>query len=259
MPTVSEVEAYIRQAAMRRGIDPDIAVRVAKSEGLAPGVWQSNLYRNGVRERSYGPFQLYMGGGLGNEFERLTGKSAADPSTVFQQVDFALNQAARGGWSPFHGARRVGIGDRDGLRGAQTAPMMLDWSPNAVAFMKNNPQPGGYGPGMPDAENESRYRGSMLGPVTAPAPNTTPTRALAPSGRAAAAPVEPQEPSGKGRSWADRLADAGEAFDQAANEHPAPRINNPFGGDARPTGNQLLQLLQDPREIAKALLARRIG
>src|SRR5262249_18393348 len=90
MPTIAEIEAYIRQAAMRRGMDPDVAVRVAKSEGLAPGVWQSNVCRNGVREPSYGPFQLLVReGGLGNAFQRATGKSAADPSTALQQVDFA--------------------------------------------------------------------------------------------------------------------------------------------------------------------------
>lgn len=164
MPTVSEVEAYIRQAAMRRGIDPDIAVRVAKAEGLAPGVWQSDIDNNGVREPSYGPYQLYMGGGLGNEFERLTGKSAADPSTVFQQVDFALNQATRGGWGPYHGARRVGIGNRDGLLGSHTAPMMPDWGPGTVEFTKNNPQPGGYGPGLRPAGVVIAYaRGRVIG------------------------------------------------------------------------------------------------
>ena len=61
------IEAYIRQAAIARGIDPDIAVRVARSEGgLSDPVRQSDVVKGGVREQSYGPFQLYMAGGLGS-------------------------------------------------------------------------------------------------------------------------------------------------------------------------------------------------
>ncbi|MEP5753655.1 MAG: hypothetical protein ABJ359_02260, partial [Nitratireductor sp.] len=116
---LAELETYIRGAASRRGIDPEIAVKVAKSEGLAPGVWQSNVVKNGRRERSYGPFQLYIDGGLGNEFQKLTGKSPADPSTVFKQIDFALDKAAELGWSPWYGAAKVGVGPRDGPANAR--------------------------------------------------------------------------------------------------------------------------------------------
>src|SRR5262245_49714835 len=151
MPTLSEIEAYIREAAIRRGIDPDVAVRVAKSEGLAPGVWQSNIYSNGVREPSYGPFQLLVGnGGLGSAFRRATGKSPADPSTAFGQVDFALDQAARGGWGPWYGARRAGIGKREGLANAHPAGIGPGLTPAALDFVRNNPQPGGYGRGIAD-------------------------------------------------------------------------------------------------------------
>lgn len=116
---VREVEQYIRQAAARRGIDPNIAVRVARSEGLAPGVWQSNVVKNGRRETSYGPFQLLVGGGLGDKFRRQTGMDPSDPSSVYAQVDFALDQASQGGWGPWYGAAKVGVGRWDGLRGAR--------------------------------------------------------------------------------------------------------------------------------------------
>lgn len=115
----ANVEAYIRQAARARGIDEETAVNVAKSEGLAPGVWQSTETYNGARERSFGPFQLFMDGGLGNKFQQEYGKSPEDPSTVYDQIDFALDEAAKGGWGPWHGAKRVGIGSRDGLAGAK--------------------------------------------------------------------------------------------------------------------------------------------
>lgn len=112
---LSDVSAYIREAAIRRGIDPDIALRVARSEGLAPGVWQSNYYKDGRRETSYGPFQLLVGGGLGDKFIEQTGLDPRDESTVFKQVDFALDQAAKGGWSPWYGAAKVGVGNWDGI------------------------------------------------------------------------------------------------------------------------------------------------
>ena len=112
--------AIIRQAAIERNIDPDIAVRVAESEGLnadpAEG-WQSQIVRDGVREESYGPFQLYMGGGLGNVFMERTGLDPRDPSTAREQINFALDEAARGGWGPWYGAARVGIGEQEGLPG----------------------------------------------------------------------------------------------------------------------------------------------
>lgn len=114
----SEVVAYIRQAAIARGIDPDIAVRVAQSEGL-------NAYV-GDRGSSFGPFQLHYGGvapgmmqsGLGDAFTKKTGLDARDERTWRQQVDFALDTAAKPGgrgWADWYGAGRVGIGQFQGI------------------------------------------------------------------------------------------------------------------------------------------------
>lgn len=115
-PDIAATESYIREAATKRGIDPEVAVKVARSEGLAPGVWQSNVVRgDGKRETSYGPFQLLVGGGLGDKFQKVYGKSPSDPSTLNQQIDFALDEAASGGWSPWYGAAKVGVGARTGL------------------------------------------------------------------------------------------------------------------------------------------------
>ncbi len=126
LPTVSEMETYIRQAATARGIDPDIAVKVARSEGLAPNTWQSNYRRGGYREPSYGPFQLLQGGagtgfpkGMGNDFRRQTGLDPSDPANTYAAIDFALDQAATGGWGPWYGAAKVGVGKRDGLQNAK--------------------------------------------------------------------------------------------------------------------------------------------
>ena len=255
MPTISEIEAYIRQAAVRRGIDPDVAVRVAKSEGLAPGVWQSNVYRNGVREPSYGPFQLLVrDGGLGSAFQRATGTGAADPSTAFQQVDFALDQAARGGWGPWYGAARVGIGRRDGLDNAHPAGIGPGLAPAALDFIRNNPQPGGYS-GLPDPNRQGSGWDTGSAPVFG---SMSPGTARPSTGGGKAIDLIAAGPK-QGRSFGDRLAAAGEAFDRAANEYPAPPIHNAFGGDARQGIDPLLTLLKNPNALALALLARRMG
>jgi hypothetical protein len=129
-PSVAEQERYIRQAAIQRGIDPNVAVRVARSEGLAQGVWQSNFKKGSIREPSYGPFQLLVGGpgtgfpkGLGNAFMRATGLDPRSKSSVFAQIDFALNAAAQKGWGAWYGAAKVGVDKWTGLRGAQPAPI----------------------------------------------------------------------------------------------------------------------------------------
>ena len=70
------LEKQIRASARKNGIDPNVAVRVWKSEGGMS--YQSQIPRKGKgsmggKEASYGPFQLYTGGGLGNEYENEYG------------------------------------------------------------------------------------------------------------------------------------------------------------------------------------------
>jgi len=116
-PQSGEKVDYIRRAAAERGIDPEIAVKVAASEGLNGAV--------GDQGSSFGPYQLHYGGvapggnrvgGLGDEFTRSTGLNARDPNTWREQVNFALDQAKKGGWDPFHGAAKSGIGAWAGIR-----------------------------------------------------------------------------------------------------------------------------------------------
>lgn len=119
-PSREAMTAYIMEAARRRGIDPEVAVAVARSEGLdanpADG-WQSNVVKNGQRERSYGPFQLYIDGGLGNEFMSATNLDPRDPRTWMHQVDFALDHASTNGWGSWYGAANTGVGNMDGIGG----------------------------------------------------------------------------------------------------------------------------------------------
>lgn len=122
VPTKDEISSYIATKAKEMGIDPSVAVAVANSEGLNANpneAWQSGVVKNGQREPSYGPFQLYMGGGLGNSFLKQTGLDPRDPTTWKNQVDYALGHAKQNGWGAWYGARNSGIGDWQGIGGAQ--------------------------------------------------------------------------------------------------------------------------------------------
>ena len=113
---------FIRETAAKYGVDPEVALRVAKSEGLSN--FQSGVFKNGVQEPSFGAFQLYTGGGLGNEFQKETGLDPSDPANEKATIDYALKRAAQGGWGPWYGAKNTGIGEFEGIRGGpvSTAP-----------------------------------------------------------------------------------------------------------------------------------------
>jgi hypothetical protein len=112
------IEDYIRQAAQARGIDPEIALRVARSEGgLKDPYRQGEAMLKYGREESYGPFQLHMRqGGVG--VRAL--EAGVDPRTNWRGgVDYGLDEAARKGWGQWFGAAKAGIGNREGLNGAR--------------------------------------------------------------------------------------------------------------------------------------------
>ena len=52
MPDIATVEAYIRQKAAQLGINPDVAVRVAKSEGRLVVVGRGRGSRKSRGERA---------------------------------------------------------------------------------------------------------------------------------------------------------------------------------------------------------------
>jgi hypothetical protein len=119
MTPKGDLENYIAQAAAKRGIDPNTALRVYGSEGKSAYV--------GDQGSSFGPFQMHYGNiapggnrvaGMGDDFTKATGLDARNPETVNQQIDFALDQAKKNGWGAWHGAQKVGIGQFDGINGA---------------------------------------------------------------------------------------------------------------------------------------------
>ena len=131
--SMGAIERMITQESSRRNINADIAVGVFRSEGY--GSYQSTitsgsqLKRNG-REASYGPYQLYVGGGMGNDYERDTGRDLRTDNTeegILNQVRYALDKAATGSWRPWYGFRAAYPGQsyRYGLSGARPA---RNWS-----------------------------------------------------------------------------------------------------------------------------------
>ncbi|SOC45769.1 tail length tape measure protein [Rhizobium subbaraonis] len=124
-----DIASYITDAAIKRGIDPDVALRVARSEGgLDSWNMRAGYVKNGFREPSYGPFQLLKGGagtgfpaGLGNDFMARTGLDPALAANGPAGVDFALDHASRNGWGAWYGAAKAGIGDWQGIGTGTTA------------------------------------------------------------------------------------------------------------------------------------------
>jgi hypothetical protein len=104
------LSTHIRETAKKYGVDPEVALKVAKSEGL-----RDFLGDNG---KSGGAFQLYTGGGLGNKFKKETGLDPLDPKNEKATIDYALREASKGGWGPWYGAAKVGVGKWDGIGGA---------------------------------------------------------------------------------------------------------------------------------------------
>ena len=148
-----EIEQYIRKSASERGIDPDIAVRVAKSEGgVDDPVRQSGVVKNGKRERSYGPFQLYLDGGLGNKALEA-GIDPRNPEQWREAVDFALDNAKTSGWGQWYGAKKVGIDDWDGIGGPKRGPTSVKKGPTPnVSY--DGTSASATGSGVPAAEDE---------------------------------------------------------------------------------------------------------
>ena len=157
------VRQYIRAKAQSLGIDPNVAEQVSRSEGL-----NSTLGAGGDGGTSDGPFQLHVGGGLGDAYERKYRHSIHDKRYWRDQVDFALEQARNGGWGPWHGwhgPARAGIGlkpdstaldnlQKNGAAPAKTPPMQ---KPRPLPGLDEHgmPIPGVDATGKPLSKKES--------------------------------------------------------------------------------------------------------
>lgn len=112
-PSGGGTRDYIVQGAQRRGLDPNLALAVAGTEG---GWGQFKLGDSG---QSGGPFQLNIefpnapgrGSSLGDAFYRDRRLDPRDPKNERATIDYALDYAAAhgGGFNPdiWHGARNL--------------------------------------------------------------------------------------------------------------------------------------------------------
>ena len=244
-----EIADYIRQAAAARGIDPDVALRVAMSEGgLENPVNQSSYVKNGVREQSYGPFQLYMGGGLGNKALEA-GIDPRDPNQWQKGVDFALDQAKQGGWGPWYGAKKIGVTGMAGIGNAPTQVAAAQPTTATDAIAAQSPTPPPVSPQQAYVDPQV----TNVGPQQ-PMPNAAAALA-APQGRAMA----PQLPPPQNVSAPPPVAAVPQqAPQQVAQSTPAQALSR------GPSIQQLMQVAQDPyldegkRSVVNALLQQKL-
>ena len=107
---------------MKRGINGDTTIKVARSEGGVDQYCKVGVFSTGW---SFWPFQLHYGGagyehygtvaGMGNGFTKLTGWQPETDPPWRDSIRYALNRAKTGGWSSWYGAAAVGIGQWEGI------------------------------------------------------------------------------------------------------------------------------------------------
>jgi|GEM_PF-5336178 len=104
---MSEMERFIRQYAASVGLNPEPIMRTVLNEGgrqsLQPEGYtrQSNVVSGGVREPSYGPFQMhmkYLGGRA-----KAAGYDPRDPAQAFNVAKFAIDEIAKKGLGQWYG------------------------------------------------------------------------------------------------------------------------------------------------------------
>lgn len=110
----AEKEQFIRSEAAKRGINPNVAMAVARSEGF------NNFVSTIPGETSYGAYQLNVSPGgrkghVGDQFRAKTGLDPADPRNERAGIAFALDDVKRNGWAAYHGAKNTGISRWQGV------------------------------------------------------------------------------------------------------------------------------------------------
>jgi hypothetical protein len=146
---VNSIASYIYNRSRQVGVDPNLALGIARYEGLNPNTLGSPTFGNrDAKGYSFGPFQLYSGsadpsriapGGMAYEFQQRFGE-APSASNWEKQVDFALDTMRRRGVSPWYAVRDQGGPEAITQKGAQFARQIgLDggaavaYSPRSIA------------------------------------------------------------------------------------------------------------------------------
>jgi len=187
------VEPYIRERALAYGIDPDVAVAVARTEGLS--TFRSQVrQKDGSLEPSFGAFQLYTGGGLGNNFQKDTGLDPSDPKNERATIDYALRHASLRGWGPWHGAKNAGIGEWQGIGPGGSKP-----GTRVAAAAEPAPAPGGAIPAVPSYAGAFGAPGAPVPAAVAGGPAAPAPAAAVPPAAARRAPLRADYTGASGR------------------------------------------------------------
>jgi len=130
MATVEEIADYIWRRSPQLGVNPALALGIARYEGLNPNTIGSKTFGNpDARGYSFGPYQLYSGssdpskiapGGMAYEFQQKYGQAPSRENWQ-QQVDFSLETMANRGTSPWYAVRDRGGPERITDLGTQYA------------------------------------------------------------------------------------------------------------------------------------------
>jgi hypothetical protein len=117
MAEIGDIASYIYSRAQEIGVDPNLALGIARYEGLNPNTIGSPTFGNrDARGYSFGPFQLFSGspdpskiapGGMAYEFQQKYG-AAPSRENWQQQVDFSLERLKSGGTGPWYAVRDRG-------------------------------------------------------------------------------------------------------------------------------------------------------
>jgi hypothetical protein len=139
MAEIGEIASYIYGRAPEFNVDPDLALGIARFEGLNQKTIGSDTFGNkDARGYSFGPFQLFSGssdpskiapGGMAYEFVQKYGE-APSRSNWQQQVDFALDRMKNVGTSPWYAVRDRGGPQAVAAGGREYATSMGLLGPN---------------------------------------------------------------------------------------------------------------------------------
>lgn len=185
MADPNTVAQYIWRRSRELGINPNMALGIARFEGLNPNTLGSTTYGNpDAAGYSFGPFQLYSGsrdpskiapGGLAYEFKEKYGVAPSKDNWQ-QQVDFSLETMKSRGVTPWHAVRDQGGIDAITQKGARYASQIgLDGSqPVAAAASPANPAAPAAPVYSADLGTAARWLGNKIAPdmVDAPTPLT---------------------------------------------------------------------------------------
>lgn len=192
MADVNTIAEYIYRRARELGVDPNMALGIARYEGLNPNTLGSPTFGNrDAKGYSFGPYQLYSGspdpsriapGGLAYEFQQQFG-AAPSRDNWQQQVDFSLNKM-RTSHNPWYAVRdQGGLGAITQKGRAFAEQIGLGGGVPVTAGSETRPPVGTNMPQPVQANNLGSYIAQRMGvklptPAPAAAAPTSPMGAL---------------------------------------------------------------------------------